>query len=54
MTPEEMVARWRERANVVEEHGLDFDEEEINQRNEWNIGMWRSMANELEAEVVEE
>ena len=49
----EIIERWRHRAEVVEEHGGDHEEEIVNRRNEWNIGTWLSMANELEANVPE-
>lgn len=52
-TVAEIIERWRDRAGMVEEHGGDHEEEIVNRRNEWNIGTWLSMANELEANVPE-
>lgn len=52
-TVSEIIERWRHRAEMVEEHGGEHEEEIVNRRNEWNIGTWLSMANELEANVPE-
>jgi len=48
-----LVDKLRERANLVEEHGVNTDDKLINRRNRWNIKAWRSMANELQA-VIED
>ena len=50
----ELVERYRNRADMVEEHGLDNKNETLNQRNEWNIEVWRSVSNEIEARLIEE
>jgi len=54
LTVDEFVERLRHRADMVEQHGLDTDDETINQRNEWNVGIWRSVANEMEALMVDD